>query len=520
MKAIPRPIDIAELERMLQDRGEWAMFDVREPVEAERGHIPGATALPRRRLELRIEALVRDRGTRVVLVDDDTGRAALAAQRLVGLGYQQVVWLQGGVQAWRDAGHPIATGTNVPSKLFGERVYHDLETPDVTAQQLAQWKEAGRNVAILDVRTPEEYAEACIPGASGAPSFDLARHAGDLAHHPDVVVVHCAGRTRSLIAAQTLRELGVEQVVALENGTMGWRLAGLMLEHGAIRRLAPPSATSLAQATQTSQALADAEGVEAMDAAMLAILLRQSHDLYVFDVRQLDAYAEGHIPGAQAVPGGQVIQRADDFIPVRNARIVLADDDGIRARLTAVWLRRMGFPHVSVLAGGLAAWRAAGGTLETGRARKAPAGWTAARAAAVMQMPASCAAMLREQADLIVLDVDASTQFCRGHVPGARWMPRGWLELRIAAMAPDTSQPLLLTCRNGMHSVLAAQTLAALGYRSVVVLEGGTIAWRRAGYPLDTAVLPPQDDTVLPPYARGEQAMRDYLAWETELVRK
>ena len=119
MGVAARALEVAQLEQMLRLRDDWALFDVREPVEAERGHIPGATSLPRRRIELRIEALVRDRATPIVLVDDDSGRASLAAQTLIALGYRKTTWLQGGIAAWQAAGHKLATGNNVPSKLFG-----------------------------------------------------------------------------------------------------------------------------------------------------------------------------------------------------------------------------------------------------------------------------------------------------------------------------------------------------------------------------------------------------------------
>lgn len=520
MGVAARALEVAQLEQMLRLRDDWALFDVREPVEAERGHIPGATSLPRRRIELRIEALVRDRATPIVLVDDDSGRASLAAQTLIALGYRKTTWLQGGIAAWQAAGHKLATGNNVPSKLFGEHAYHDFSIPDITADTLAAWQREGRDVRLFDVRTPEEYAEACIPGATSGPSFDIARHAGDLQQHDAPVVVHCAGRTRSLIAAQTLRELGVTQAVALRNGTMGWHLAGLQVERGGTRALGTPSAASLAQGIHGSLQLAEAAGVGVVDATMLAIWLRQADNLYVFDVRQVEAYVAGHIPGAQAVPGGQVVQRADDFIAVRGARIVLVDDDGTRARLTAVWLRRMGFPNVLVLSGGIAAWRAAGGVLESGRMRRAPAGWVAARAGVRLVTAQDVEAQISHQPGLVILDVDTSAHFRRGHVPGAQWMPRGWLELRIAGLVPDLTTPLLVTCATGVQGVYAAGALSALGYRAVTVLDGGTASWRRAGYRLEAAELPPQDDILLPPYVRGEQAMRDYLAWETDLVRE
>lgn len=495
-----------------------ALFDVREPMEADRGHIPGATNLPRRRIELRIATLVRDPDTTIVVTDDDTGRATLAADTLAALGYRNVQWLCGGIEAWRAAGYPVATGNNVPSKLYGEVAYHRYDIPDVDADSFLQWQDEGRDILLFDVRTPEEYREACIPGSTSGPSFDIARHAGDLRKHNGPVVVHCAGRTRSLIAAQTLRELGVSQAVALRNGTMGWLLAGKEVEHGARRTLGTPSAASLAHAAETTRALADAAGIASVDATTLAAWLEDTGNLYVFDVRQREDHVAGHVPGAQWVPGGQIVQRADDFIVVRSARIVLIDDDETRARLSAVWLHRMGFTHVSVLGGGMAAWREAGQAVATGRARHAPAEWATARHAVRCIPPAEAHDMIRQSRQLHILDVDTSAHYCSGHVSGATWLPRSWLEHLVGQVAPDPAVPVLVTCGSGIHAVYAARTLQQLGYRTVAALEGGTAAWKHAGYTLETATMPPQDDILLPPYKRGEQAMRDYLSWEIELA--
>ena len=74
-------------------------------------------------------------------------------------------------------------------------------------------------------------------------------------------------------------------------------------------------------------------------------------------------FAAGHIHGAINVPGGQAVQRADDFVPVRNGRIVFVSNQSARAVMAAYWYGQMGFNHVSVLQGGLEAWREAAESL-------------------------------------------------------------------------------------------------------------------------------------------------------------
>lgn len=513
-----RSIAAAEFVRLAQTAEPFALLDVRDPMEFERGHIRGATMLPRRLLEYRIGDLVRDPDTLIFLIDDDSGRAVLAARTLGALGYRNARVLAGGVQAAAAAGCPIATGTNVPSKHFGETVQHAHRVPSIEASTLLAWQAEGRHVVVCDVRTPEEYHESCIPGALGVPSFDIALHAQDLASSHATVVVNCAGRTRSIIGARTLQELGHANVVALENGVMGWILAGRQPERGAERHAAAASAASIAAAAAASRRLAAAEHVRRIDVDELRALLRQQHcNRYLFDVRGRADYEAGHIPGFLCVPGGQVVQRSDDFIAVRGATVVLADQHEAQANLTAAWLKRMGYPDVAVLAGGLDAWRAGGGREEFGRLRGEPAGLGAATALVQRLSVDAFASALADVA--AVLDVDSSRHFRNGHLARAVWLPRGWLELRIATVVSSKDAPILLTCESGVQSVFAAAALTQLGYRRIAVLEGGTRAWAAAGRRLEQAQdLPSQDDELLPPYKRGEQAMHEYLAWEQHLT--
>ncbi len=87
-------------------------------------------------------------------------------------------------------------------------------------------------------------------------------------------------------------------------------------------------------------------------------------------------------------------------------------------------------------------------------------------------------------ADLIVLDVRERDAYESGHVPGARLLPRGQLELRVNDELPDPTRRILAVCEFGRISTLAAATLRQLGYLRVVALDGGMKAWRDAGYPL------------------------------------
>src|SRR5204862_6752132 len=215
--------------------------------------------------------------------------------------------------------------------------------------------DAGEEVLIVDSRPLAEFRNMSIPGAFDCPGAELVYRVPDRLRSPDsLVVVNCAGRTRSIIGAQSLRNAGLANpVVALENGTMGWELAGLQLARGRDDALPPPSPEGLAKARGLADDVARRFGIARIDDAALARFAAEAGErtLYLFDVRSPEEYVRGHLAGARSAPGGQLVQATDAYMATRNARIVLADDDGVRAVMTGSWLVQMGWPEIYVLDG-------------------------------------------------------------------------------------------------------------------------------------------------------------------------
>jgi rhodanese-related sulfurtransferase len=313
--------------------------------------------------------------------------------------------------------------------------------------------------------------------------------------------------------------MGIRNVYGLKNGTSGWLLAGYQLETGADRvTLPPPSPEGVAAAEAYAGRLAQEDGVRYLNIAALQTMMarREQETIYLIDVRTQEEYAAGHIPGFRWFPGGQAVQRCDDVAVVHNCPIVFACDRMVRATLTASWYRQMGFDEVYAVEGGTAAWVASGLSLETGLAEPPPFGLDAARSQVSLLSPQT----LQASKPPVVIFVDTSQDFARGHVPGAHWVPRGWLELRIAEVAPTRETPVAVTCLDGRNAILAGATLKELGYQSVAVLEGGMAAWQRAGLPVEkglAGVMAPPNDVVLSGPDRNFADMMNYLRWEEAL---
>lgn len=510
---------------MLASDSLFAVFDVRERGEFNAGQIPNTTSLPRSQIEFRIGSLVPNRAIPLVIYDEGGERAELAARTLAELGYKEIAVLDGGLESWRKEERPITSGVNVPSKAFGEKVHHEMRIPEISAEELRQLQQAAADLIILDVRTPEEYGRFCIPGGLNVPGGDLVLWAEELRQKPgSLVIVNCAGRTRSIIGAAALRRLGLSNVRALRNGTMGWVLAGLDLESKPRRAARPPSAQSREKATDLALRIAEEEGILRLTPSELSQGLEAdlSAVTYLIDVRSEAEYEDGHIPGSLNVPGGQAVQRADDFIAVRNGQIVFVSNHSARAVMAAYWYRRMGFRDVGVLRAGLQAWRDNGAPVESGPSRSEPLGLGSARKMARMVQPYDANSLLQDSS-VTVLHIGSSSDFEAAHLPRSQWMSRDWLELKLRHFLADRAQPIMLSCANGQSSTLAARTLSELGYKEAFVLDGGVHAWSRAGYPtligLERCLVEP-NDVVLSPSIKGDkEAMRRYLEWELKLAR-
>lgn len=109
----------------------------------------------------------------------------------------------------------------------------------------------------------------------------------------------------------------------------------------------------------------------------------------------------------------------------------------------------------------------------------------AARETSFMSIEEVKARLDRGASPLLLLDVREKEAYDAAHIPGARHLPRGQLELRIDAELPDPTTPVLTYCQLGKISTLAAATLRAMGYTRVVALDGGMKSWLEAGYPVE-----------------------------------
>ncbi|CAN5530582.1 rhodanese-related sulfurtransferase [soil metagenome] len=494
-------------------RREIALLDLREEDPFARAHPLFASQLPLSRLELEILDRVPRKDTKIVLYDNGEGLVSPAGKRLAALGYTQVRALAGGLEGWKAAGYELFQDVNSYSKAFGELVEARRHTPSLPAPDVQKLIDAKADHVILDSRRFEEYATMSIPGGISTPGAELVLRARQIAPDPaTTIIVNCAGRTRSLIGAQSLVNAGVPNpVFALRNGTIGWTLAQQTLEHGQSRRFPAVTDQTLDEARAKARDVAYRAGVRRIDAeGLIDLATDRKRTLYRFDVRTPEEYAAGHLPGFRSAPGGQLVQETDVFAPVRGGRIVLADDLGPRADMSASWLSQLGW-DVYVLDGGF------DGALETGAWQAATPPFPTVETIS----PGDLAVALGDAA-VVVLDLAPSPLHRKGHIPGAWFAIRA--RLAEAFERIPEGLPIVLTSPDGRLAALAAAEVEEISDHPVRVLEGGTQAWTASGRRRDTGLVraaSDPEDVYKRPYEgtdNAAEAMQAYLDWEYGLV--
>ncbi|MDY7546537.1 rhodanese homology domain-containing protein [Glaciimonas sp. CA11.2] len=517
----------------LLQRKEIALLDVREEAPFAEAHPLFAANMSLSRIELDSAARIPRLDTLIVVYDDGEGLARNAAQRLQQLGYRNIKLLDGGLAGWRSAGGEIFRDVNAPSKAFGELVDVQRHTPSLSAPEVQALLNANADVVVLDARRFDEYNTMSIPTGISVPGAELVLRVQQLAPRPETrVIVNCAGRTRSIIGTQSLVNAGIPNPVsALRNGTIGWTLAGQTLDTRKTRQFADSGSLSPedhAQAQRAARKVADkarVSRVSLQDESQTLIEWKKDNTrtTYRFDVRTPEEYAAGHLPDFRSAPGGQLVQETDHAAPVRGARIVLSDDDGVRANMTASWLAQMGWEVFVIDGAGPQDFTQQGTNADNDQAFLPPVptanSVTAQGLAAWLEndLPSNAA-----EGETVILDFTSSANYVKHHIPGA------WFALRSQlAAALDNVPPAcryVLTCGTSLLARYILKDLQALTTTPVWLLEGGTSAWIAAGLPQESgesALASPRIDRYRRPYEGTDNpaaAMQAYLDWEYGLV--
>ena len=514
-----RYIGALELKTLINEVGkgcnELTLIDVREPGQFGANHMLHAIPCPYSEIEIHANRLMPRKSVPIVLVDSGNGTAEKSVKRLIGLGYTDISILASGNEAWSEAGFEVFQGVNVPSKAFGEIVEHQMETPRISAEELHQMMQKNNNIVVIDGRTPGEHLRMSIPGGISLPNAEMLYRIKDLVPEEEtLIVVNCAGRTRSIIGAQGLINAGLPNpIVALKAGTMGWTLAGYELEHGSVLSYPEePSASALAAASGYADEL-----ISKFDLSIIELdELREwkaddKRTLFLIDIRTEREYLAGHLADAVHAPGGQLVQATDAWCGVWGARVVLVDDiPNSRSAMAAHWLKQMGW-DVHILDGSL---------IQKIAKEKGSKKNQFHQNAEYKKI--SCLELMKkiENNTVVIVDVGNSMDYREQHIPGATWCPRA----RISTLQIPRDKDVVVYSDSEERSRLAAIDLSEVTDRTVILLEAGRQGWLASDLPVETSPDIPKDSDCIDylfwvsrRHMGNNAAARAYLQWEENL---
>jgi rhodanese-related sulfurtransferase len=348
-------VDAVELNRMIHSGMDMVLFDSRSYEEFHNNSIPTAISVPGAELVYRFADLVPSADTTVVVNCGGRTRSIIGAQSLINAGVpNKVVSMQNGTQGWHLAGLPVLKGKtaragavsaagHAAARACAARVAERFGVVSIDTATLAAWQAEAETRALFafDVRSPEEYQAAHLPGMKNVPG-------GQLVQETDAHAAIWGGRVvcvdddgvRGIMTAHWMKQ-------------MGWDCVAMTLD-----RLSGEAGPYVHPALGLVEA-------PSIDVAGLAARI----DAVVVDLDWSRPYSDGHIPGAWYAIRSRL---AEDFskIPAAGA-IVFTSGDGILARLAAAeWAGRA---PVFALEGGTRAWVESGRSLETGAGRMASA---------------------------------------------------------------------------------------------------------------------------------------------------
>ena len=502
----------AQVRSWLTDGKEIALLDVREDGQYGEGHLLFAVSMPYSRLELAAPTMIPRLDVPICIIDDGDGIAPRAAQRLQAMGYADVALIAGGQAACVEAGFTVFKGVNVPSKALGELAEETYHTPSISAEDLKKMLGSDEDFILLDGRTPKEYERMTIPGAQSCPNAELPFRLPSLVKDETTkVIVNCAGRTRSIIGVQSLRNYGFKNpIFALENGTQGWRLAGFDLDEGRAPKPLPEiTGEAMDAARQRAKAFMTEKGVPGCDINDVAAwMMDGTRTTYLIDVRTASEYAAGHLPGSIHAPGGQMVQGSDKWVAVRGARIVLCDDGNVRAANTAHWLRAIGF-EACVLENDVSHLNIDLPLRKTGTRVADP-------------LPEiSCHEIAEGAGNLVLIDLRPSAEYRCEHIDGAQWSIRP----KLPSLNIGKTNDVVLIAEEAGIAELAAADLRDAGVTSIRYLPGNADEWRAGGLEVVSTPDVPSDDERLDflffvhdRHHGNLESSREYLRWEIGLV--
>jgi len=480
----------------LYERGEpFALIDTRERRDYVNGQWFGSTHIPLSVLAQKITRMVPDQSFPIHLLDWQDDASSAATDLLIRLGYHKVSRCT--TNPADTFGHGYVKGEFVWSKAFGEVVAHTSGLPEITpAEYLAHHKTAH----LFDVRPTAEYTQFTIPGSRSLPNSLLLANMNELEQSSEMALLHCAGRTRSIIGACTLKAAGYEGPFAIfKGGTQAWQLDGFEREFNASTLFATETEDITPARDFLNKWRIQFESIDNND---LRTYLATNEHALLFDVSDDAATGQLLENNITKISGTNLIQQTDRSIACYHVPVILFDHgSGSRAAFAAYWLTSMGFSvSVVFLKEKLADVRFE----DQGQTEREN----------TYEELSTSQLLNHRDAHSDIIDFRPSSEFTKGHLKGSRWA-----NISELLAGESSASAACIVIGNGIaHSGDTADLLTSRGWQVNGIYNWDSNECDQSELETSTIDVPTDQCALFAERHHGNmQDSRDYLAWEEAL---
>ena len=366
-------ISAEDLHERIERGDKLVILDTRTPEEYQRFAIPGGRSMPGGELALRITDVLNeiDDDTTVILNCAGRTRSITGTRVLQRMGIE-ALGLKNGTSGWLLAGFELENGADrvdlpevsdegrAAAEEYAARLAAEDGVRYLSSDELAELiaKRDTEAVYLVDVRTDKEYTDGHIPGFKWWPGGQAVQRADDLAVVKNSTIVFCCdGRARATVTGSFYRQMGHQEVYAVDGGAPAWAASGRELVSGMER-------SPVAGLGDAFRSVKLVEAQELHDNLVLSGAEGTPEIVLFVDTSQ--DFSAGHTPGAKWVSRSWLEIEIGDIAPDKSTSIAVTCATGRNSALAAVTLGDLGYTNVSVLEGGMAKWREAGLPVEQG----------------------------------------------------------------------------------------------------------------------------------------------------------
>ncbi|NQW24373.1 MAG: hypothetical protein HQ475_13130 [SAR202 cluster bacterium] len=358
-------ISADDLHQRIENGEKLVILDTRTPEEYQRMCIPGGRSMPGGELALRITDITKDLDADTTVVINCAGRTrSIMGTRVLQRMGVNAVGLKNGTSGWLLAGYEleyggdrvtlpqVSTEGRAAAEEYAARLAKEdgVRYLDIPKLQELMAKRDQESIYFIDVRTDPEYNAMHIPGFRSFPGGQAVQRSDDVAVVKNATYIFCCdGRARSTITASMYRQMGHENVFAVDGGVPAWQTAGN----------APEITFQSSEIPGMAQAEASVKKISPQE------LNSNKPDLVLFVDTSQD-FSQGHTPGAKWISRSWLELEIEAAAPSKSASIVVTCGRGGGATLAAATLQGMGYTNVAALDGGMAAWKGANLPVEQG----------------------------------------------------------------------------------------------------------------------------------------------------------